>query len=208
MNFQEPRGAYKMKILHIPALKKEIKYNPQIFDYLPDKLHILYSIQFKELAEEIAKHLGKRVLAIEQVLGCSEIKPKASLLLIGSGRFHAVNIAYSTKTPVYIYDGKISQITQKDIQEYEKQQQAKLSLFLNAKKIGIIISTKKGQNSKVDISQLRYLYPDKEFYLFLADNINLLELENFSIDFWVNTACPGLELDSKKIINIKKINKN
>lgn len=195
-----------MKTLFIPAILKNISFNPAVFSGLPEKLHILYSIQYLELAKAIKQHLGKRVLAFEQVLGCSKIKPKASLLLISSGRFHAVNIALSSKKPVYIYNNdKISQISEEEIQDYEKKEQAKLAKFIMSDNIGVIISTKAGQYKKVDIAKLQKKYPNKKFYLFLADNINLQELENFQIDFWINTACPGLSLDSPRIINIDKL---
>ena len=42
---------------------------------------------------------------------------------------------------------------------------------------------------------------NKEVYLFLSNNINPAEFENFPIDCWVNTACPRLDFDSRKIIN-------
>ena len=41
----------------------------------------------------------------------------------------------------------------------------------------------------------------------LQDNINTSELENFPIDIWINTACPGLALDSSKIIDSSSLEK-
>ena len=198
-----------MKTLFIPAVRRNVSFNPQVLSGLPDKLHILYSIQYKELALAIKNYLGKRVVAFEQVLGCSKITPKAALLLIGSGRFHAINIAISSGKQVYIYDnGKLSQITQEEIKQHENKEKAKLSKFLLSNNMGVLVSTKPGQSYKNPeklIKELKKKYPDKKFYLFIADNINLQELENFSCDFWVNTACPGLSLDSSKIINIDRI---
>ena len=46
----------------------------------------------------------------------------------------------------------------------------------------------------------------KSVYLFLTDEINVNQLPNFNfIEVWVNTACPGLDLDSNKIINMEKL---
>lgn len=197
-----------MKKLFIPAIKKNFSFNPRVFDSMPSKLHLLYSIQFQELAWAIKNTLKSRVIAFEQVLGCSKIKPKAALLLVGSGRFHAVNIAFDTKKPVYIYNNdRITEISSADVAAFESQERVKLAKFLHANTIGVIVSTKSGQNKKINLKELEKSYPGKRFYLFVADNIHLQELENFEMDFWVNTACPGLVLDSEKIINIEKIKK-
>lgn len=200
-----------MKTLFIPAIKKNISFNSQVFSGLPKKLHILYTIQYKELASAIKQELSSKdfqVLGFEQVLGCSKVKPKATFLLIGSGRFHATQIAFSTGKPVYVYNSKLDKINEEEIKQYENREKAKISRFLMSNSIGIIISTKSGQNYKNPEklkNKLEKKYPDKKFYLFLADNINIQELENFNIDFWVNTACPGLSLDSSRIINLDKI---
>lgn len=197
-----------MKTLFIEAYRKIKDYNLKELESLPKILHILYSIQYKQLAEKIKQELenkGFQIKGFEQVLGCSKIKPKASLLFIGSGRFHALQLAFSTKQPVYIYDNRISLVTKQEILDYEKKEKGKLARFLMSKNIGILISSKPGQNKQVDIKELKEKFPDKKLYIFIADNINLQELENFSMDFWINTACPGLELDSNKIINIEKI---
>ena len=44
----------------------------------------------------------------------------------------------------------------------------------------------------------------KEVKIFLADNINIEELENYGIESWVNTACPALTFDSR-VLNINEI---
>lgn len=202
-----------MKIMYVEALRKDIDYNISELLKLPQEIHILYSIQFKELAEKIAKDLKKNnfnIKAIDQVLGCSIIKPKAALLLIGSGKFHATQIAYSTSKEVYIFDNnKLSKISEADINKYKAKEKAKLSKFLFADKIGLLVSSKPGQKKINDALKFKFnmenKYPDKSFYLFIADYLNPSEIENFPVDMFVNFACPGLELDSNKIINNNKI---
>lgn len=197
-----------MKLLFISAERKEAEsIEAGKLSGLPEKVHILYAVQYKKSAEAVRKTLGKRVLAFQQVLGCSEIKPKASLLFVGSGRFHALQLALSTGREVYIYgQGKISQ---EEIEKYRKKEQAKLSKFYYSNNIGIIVSSKPGQNKikqAVKLKQnLEKKYKDKKFSLFMSGNILVSELENFPVDIWLNTACPGLELDSSKILNYKKI---
>tara|TARA_Y100000310_G_scaffold323580_1_gene384197 strand:+ start:2898 stop:3488 length:591 start_codon:yes stop_codon:yes gene_type:complete len=176
---------------------------------LPKQIHILYSIQYKTLAEKIKTQLQKnhKILGFNQVLGCSKIKLKATPLLIGSGRFHALQVI---DRPGYIYEhGKLIKITKNELLKLKKVQKGKLSRFLSSENIGIIFSKKPGQNNlsqqKTIINKLKNKYKNKNFYAFISDNINLQELENFNIDFWINTSCPGLELDSKDIINYKNL---
>jgi len=198
-----------MKILFIEAGKKIKESNISKIEKIPGKIHLLYTIQYKKLAEKIKSKLRNRVIDIEQVLGCSKIKPKASLLLIGSGRFHALQLALTTNKKVYIYEqGKISKIEDREIEEKKEEEKAKLSRFYSSNNIGLIFSSKTGQNRIQEVKifqQLEKIFKGKKFYLFVFDTLNIQELENFQIEFWINTACPGLELDSNKIINYENL---
>ena len=199
-----------MKVLFIEARKKSNKtITENIARKLPTKLHILYTIQYKSIAEKLKKKLEKnhQVLAFQQVLGCSKIKPQASLLLVGSGRFHALTLPLNKK--IFIYEEwKIKEITN-EIQAKRKKERAKLTLFLASEKIGLLFSIKPGQD-KLKLAEkikkrIEKKFPGKNFYSFVSDNILINELENFPIDFWINTACPGIELDSNKILNYEKV---
>ena len=175
---------------------------------LPKDLAIAYSIQYQELAFEIRKILtNHNITSIIQILGCSQPKlPKntKAVLLIGSGRFHAVSLAYETKLPVYILEkNQLTNISEKDIELYEKKNKASYVKFLNANNIGILISTKPGQeNLKRALNLKKKL--KKNSYLFISNAINISEFENFALDAWVNTACPRLDMDSS-VININRI---
>jgi len=53
---------------------------------------------------------------------------------------------------------------------------------------------------------LKKKYEDKKFYTFIAETIDLNQLENFPfIECWVNTACPRIAEDKKGMININEI---
>ena len=127
-----------MKVTFVEARKKvrkdlDIK---EIKNKLPKKIHLLYTIQYKNLAKKLKQELtneGFRILASDQVLGCSRIKPKATLLLIGSGKFHALQIAIQTQKPIFIYEhGKVSEIERKDIEKFKSKEKAKLAKFYSA----------------------------------------------------------------------------
>ncbi|MCK4553158.1 diphthamide synthesis protein [Candidatus Pacearchaeota archaeon] len=46
---------------------------------------------------------------------------------------------------------------------------------------------------------------NKKSYLFISNNINTSEFENFGLDSWVNTACPRLDMEDNRIVNISKL---
>lgn len=203
-----------MKTLFIQAKSKVVidkKNILQISKKLPKTIVIAYSIQFKEIANEIKKILSKnhKINSFIQVLGCS--KPKISkstnaILLIGSGKFHGVSLAYETKTPVFVFEnGALQEITKKEVETLRKRQKGAYMKFLNSKRAGLLISTKPGQNKLKKAIELKKKLKEKEIYLFLTNNINPLEFQNFGLDSWINTACPRLDLIDTSIINIDKL---
>ncbi len=177
-----------------------------------------YSIQYKQLAEQLKnllKKKGKKITNFQQVLGCSKINfREKNILLISSGEFHSFNL-YNQNKDVIIFDGtNIYNINKKQIKQYQQAKQASLNNYYHAKNIGILVSTKPGQQNLKKALDFRKnfikTHKNKNSYIFLADNINTQEFENFPIQSWVNTACPGLALNknikNKKIINLNQIN--
>ncbi len=199
-----------MKVLFIESRKKNLKLDKSKLQKLPKKIHLLYTIQYKDLAEKIKKELGskgKKIEGFNQILGCSEIKLKGTPLLIGSGKFHAIQLSKNTDKEILIYEnGNIRKI-KKEINRYKKRNKAKLKKFLKNKDIGVIISSKPGQKKNIQEIRKELEKQEKNFHYFLSDNINLQELENFPIEIWINTACPGLELDSNEVLNYKILKK-
>ena len=202
-----------MKTLFIKA-KSRSKVNPkkilEISKKLPKNLAIAYSIQFEDIAKDIKNILSKdhKITSFIQVLGCSNpIFPKTTqaVLLIGSGRFHGVSLAYRTKLPIYILErNNLSKVTREEIEKLQKRQKAAYLKFLNSNKVGILVSTKPGQNRLKRALKLKKRI-GKKTYFFLANTINTMEFENFKISSYINTACPQLELDTSSIINMNRI---
>jgi len=199
------------KVLYLEAKRTRQslpEMNTKVLSKLPKELFIAYSIQYKALASDVKAYLSTKkhkIQGFKQVLGCSKLKTKAPLLLIGSGRFHALGLALQNEVPIYIYNNnQIETIDKKQIELLKKRKQAALSKFLMANKIGILVSTKPGQDRKKDAEALKKKLElkGKNVYFFVSNNLNLSDLENFFIDSWVNTACPGLAYDTPKLINI------
>jgi len=202
-----------MKNLFIPA-KKISKVNKlrisEISKELPINIAITYSIQYKEQAREIKSLLGKshKINSFIQVLGCSRPdfpKSTQAILLIGNSRFHATALALETDLPIYILENNfLTEITQKDTENFKRKQKASYVKFLHADKVGILISTKPGQQrlkQAIDIKKRL----KKQSYLFICNNINTQEFENFGLESYVNTACPRMDMNSNSVINIDKI---
>lgn len=204
-----------MKTLFVPA-KVSSKVNKEailkVSKQLPEHIAIVFSIQFKDQAAEIRRILSEkhRITSFLQVLGCSKPRiPKTTqaLLLIGSGKFHATSLALETELPIYILSrDKLDKISKSDITSLKAKQKASYVKFLNSKKIGILVSTKPGQNKLNKALDLRKNLKNKDSYIFIANNINTAEFENFpDVKSWVNTACPRMDMDSSTIINIDKL---
>ena len=191
-----------MKLLFIESKKKlNLDLEEIDFSMLPKEVFLAYSIQFKELAEKIKAKLGKRVKGFSQVLGCSLIKSKYPILLVGSGRFHALNLALKGNA-LYILEGaKIKKLEEKEVEKIKAKRKAALSRFYSAENIGILVSTKPGQENLKEAVEIRkeLAKKGKKSFIFLADNISLEELENYPIDSWVNTSCPALTFDAKVV---------
>ena len=203
-----------MKHLFIPAKiipEINIKKIIGISKNIPKRLAIAYSIQFQDTALKIKKILSSthEITDFMQVLGCTtlNLKNTDAVLLIGSGRFHALSIAYSSKMPVYILNkDSLDRIGKSDTDFLLKKQKAACMKFLSQKNIGILISTKQGQQKLSEAIKLKKKLKHKNFYLFLSNDIDTREFENFGLKSYVNTACPRLDFDSS-IINIRDVQK-
>jgi len=200
-----------MKTLFIPV-KNKLEINSkkisEISLKLPKNIAIAYSIQYKEIAEQIEKLLKnkKNITKITQVLGCSKpIFPKETkaILIITDGKFHATSLAFETKLPVYILNSnKFEKVSKKDMEFLEKKQKAAYVRYLNSKEIGILVSTKPGQQKLNRAIEFKKNLKNKKSYLFISNNLNPQEFENFNLNCFVNTACPRMDIEDSRIINL------
>jgi len=181
---------------------------------LPKKVGIITTAQHKHKLDEIKKILEKNKIKAEiggQILGCDvsaakKIKNKVdAFLYVGSGRFHPIGVQLETGKKVVMAnpltdEAKVLEKT--EVEMIKKQQKGALIKFLSSKEIGILVSTKPGQNKLKKALELKKKIKDKNSYIFLADTINPAEFENFPfIECWVNTACPRFADEKKGVIN-------
>lgn len=202
-----------MKKIFIGAsIKREPDYEKIVglINNVPEKkVAICYSNQFMGVAHKIAKLIDKEVLMSFQVLGCSNPKFKEeteAIIIIGQGKFHPVSLAYESKLPTYVIeDSTLRQITEEEITKMERKEKGALLKYLHSDKIGVLITTKPGQMRFKKALEYNRALKEKKGYVFIDNNINTAEFENFGIDCWVNTACPRMDLNEGSIINLDKI---
>jgi diphthamide biosynthesis enzyme Dph2 len=209
---------YKVPVLFIEAyskididnvLKKSLSF---LENY--NKIGVVTTIQHLPLINQISDFLtgnGKEVAMKEgagtrkgQVLGCnfSAIKDvdADAFLFIGSGNFHALGITLFTEKPVFIADPYMNEV--RTIDEFRDRilriRFAKITKAGDAKKFGIIVSSKRGQ-FRLDIAKSLKKMIDKEereAFIIMLDNVSPdLLIPYMDLDAFVVTACPRVAID-------------
>lgn len=172
------------------------------------RIGLTSTIQFKHRVGEVKELLkSHEVVVMPTVLGC-RVKPAAvdCTVVITTGRFHAIKVALTTKKPVFTLNpGGLTRLGEDVVNDFKKKQAIRVSRVLDSRVIGVLVTTKSGQNNeslaKKIINDLRS--NGKEAYLFIADDLLPAQLNDFPVDAWVNTACPRIVEDDfdKPIVN-------
>jgi len=139
-----------------------------------------------------------------QVLGCDQSAAKNveddvdAFLYIGSGLFHPLGIARATDKPVFCLDVEKKGIY--SIEDEKRKYDIKIALrqhkFDEAKTVGILATTKKGQMAK-DVFAIKDKIEKagKKVYIVSMDHISPEKILGMNLDVLVNTACPRIEED-------------
>jgi 2-(3-amino-3-carboxypropyl)histidine synthase len=218
-----------MKTFFVEArYKGKVELPDEVIGLLPKRIALFTTVQFLDNVAEIKKQLeeeGKKVLLLKaehakypgQLLGCSIKKFDDNIdafLYIGDGLFHPQALILKNNKPVFIYNPfskKYAKIEEKDVDLMKKKNEGAKLKFLSSKEIGVLISTKPGQQQIKKAYELEKKFPGKNFYFFLFDTINFAELENFPfIECFVNTACPRIAFDEaekirKAVVNVDEL---
>ncbi len=187
---------------------------------------VQYIDQLRELKEYLVRN-GVKVYESKskfgkypcQVLGCSVIKYNTDIVLyLGTGKFHPLGLALENDSEVVIANPEsetVSVLSKDEVEKYKLKIRVNKELVKRAKKIGILVSTKPGQNKLEDAIRLKKKLESegKEAYILMFDTLNFDELDNFpDFEAYINTACPRLFDDSEKfnkpIVNISHYEEN
>ena len=209
-----------MKLLFMPAKSKE---KISFFGLkLDGRIGVVTTIQHLEQAKKACN--GNFIFG-GQILGCNfnsalKIRNKVDkYLYVGTGEFHPIGLALNTGKDVYILNPlskKFYKLDKGEVLRYKNKMKGTVLRFLNAKKVGLLITLKEGQYNPgkyigmkeklKGAEKIKKLYPDKTFYSFVFNTLRKEELENFNgIDCWVNMACPRLVDDYEGVVNFSDI---
>lgn len=177
-------------------------------------------IESLQKAREILEKSGKQVFTATpkgkaalplQLLGCdwsagAVLKDKVDCYLyVGTGNFHPISIAVDTGKKVYVADPEFQQV--RELTDFKKQllaqRAAKIDMAKGAKRFGILLTTKPGQQRLKLAEKLRddIEKAGKEAQVIVFDNIDPAILPNFKLDAYVNTACPRIPLDDVEVFD-------
>ena len=132
------------------------------------------------------------------VLGCDTTACDVNADLnafIGDGSFHPMAIWINTRRPTFIIDpsGRVQRVSYEDVLK------KRLALIgsVSGRKIGIIVSSKVGQNRRKLAFQLYELSKSLGYkpYLFVSDYLDPSYLLGLDVDFFVYTGCPRVPID-------------
>ena len=149
---------------------------------------------------------GSRSLAPGHVVGCSFSGASRfkgySILFIGTGTFHPLGIALASSAPVFQYDPERCELVEhagtKD--RFLRKRFASIANSQDAKRFGIIVSSKPGQLRKTLAELARKMVEDagKEAVVVVVDEVRSELLNYMDMDAWINTACPRISLDDSE----------
>jgi len=147
----------------------------------------------------LAKHGG-------QILGC-DAGSSASVdrqidahVYFGGGIFHPLGALLATTKPFLVIDpfaGRIEFID-KLREKYRKRSRGKILASIGAKRVGILFSTKNGQQNMQLAKMLKQMIESGglEAQILTANTFNFDSLNNMmEFNAFVNTACPRLSID-------------
>jgi len=145
-----------------------------------------------------------------QVLGCSfsaaeglELE-NASLLFMGTGRFHPMGLSTSTGKEVHTLDpvtGAVGKITTMERERFLRKRfgsiQKARDLLDGGCMTGILIGSKPGQRRVELASDMADLLDVKgyDYRMIVMDSVAPMKLFNLGLDLVINTACPRIALD-------------
>jgi 2-(3-amino-3-carboxypropyl)histidine synthase len=155
-------------------------------------------LQAKGLEVLVAEGGGRTPLR-GQVLGCSFAAAKKTgaqeILVVGTGLFHPIGTAFATRARVIALDPITGTAQEVSADPLLRRRFAVIEKARGARSIGIIVSTKSGQQRVALAERLAALSPDA--VIVTMREVSPDELLNLGFACYVNTACPRLAYDDQ-----------
>jgi 2-(3-amino-3-carboxypropyl)histidine synthase len=150
----------------------------------------------------------ERISEKGQILGCNftagtTIAERVDcFLFIGSGNFHPVGLLLSSKKPVITANPYTNVIKKQELEDLKdtilRQRYGAIANSKNAKRFGILVGTKRGQQRIKLADEIKELLNsfNKKSLIITLDQFSPISLQGFSdIDCFVSTACPRIAID-------------
>ncbi|MDY6985951.1 MAG: diphthamide biosynthesis enzyme Dph2 [Candidatus Thermoplasmatota archaeon] len=170
---------------------------------------ICFSINFERVAHKVASALestGKKASGMRCVLGCSFPSIEDVVLYLGDGSFHPLGIAL--KSRVLAFDPLTGELKDMSAEgkALDRKRRGNLLGVLSAERIGILVSTKRGQQRMKEAIEMKKMLENKgkKVEIFVMDRIEESSLTGYRVEAYVSTACPRIALDDefeKPIVN-------
>src|SRR5271157_666800 len=160
------------------------------------KLNEITRILMSADKEPIVAEGDSRIAYPGQVLGCNFSAVPGdvdSILYVGSGNFHPMGMKLANKVPVVAADPFTGEARLVDVDKVMKQRYAVMAKAMDAKKWGIIIGMKSGQQRLELAKHLKELAGDA--VLISIKEVTPERLLAFKVDAFVSTACPRIAID-------------
>ncbi len=155
-------------------------------------------LQSKGVTASIAEG-GRRTPERGQVLGCNFNAAKATgadeILFVGTGLFHPIGIALATRSRVIAIDPITGTAQEVSGDALLRRRFAVMEKARGAQSVGIIVSTKSGQQRMELARRLASLSPAA--VIVTIREVSPDELLNLGFSCYVNTACPRLAYDDQ-----------
>jgi 2-(3-amino-3-carboxypropyl)histidine synthase len=146
--------------------------------------------------EPVVADGDSRIAYPGQVLGCnfSAVPDDVdSILYVGSGNFHPMGMRLAHNVPVVVADPFTGEARLVDVDKVMKQRYAVMAKAMDAKKWGIIVGMKSGQQRLDLAKRLKEIAGDA--VLISIREITPDRLLAFKVDAFVSTACPRIAID-------------
>ncbi len=170
-------------------------------------LEIVEKILRQHNLEPLFTSGDERIAEKGQILGCNFSAGEKlsesvdSFLFIGSGTFHPVGLAMSTKKPVIAADPYTNSVKKQEIEDMKnnilRQRYGAILAARSAQRFGILIGLKRGQqrlNLAYEVQQMLDA-AGRHSLLITQDEFSPTSLQGFDLDCYVSTACPRIAID-------------
>ncbi len=174
-------------------------------------VHLLPEVQDFLEEEGIESKIGEPGARAEypgQILGCdwgssmSVADEVDGFIYIGTGKFHPMGVALSTGASVMAINPVANDFERIDLDmdEFFQKRWALISSVREAESIGLLVSTKEGQNRRELVEELKVELENEGYdaHILVFDDIVPDSLEDFQLDAFVNTACPRISFSDQE----------